>query len=121
MQSETTLMTCTIHDMFDRRCSKNGEKVLFERPGESHITFSQAQSTACRLATVLEELGVQAGDRVAAQVDKSAEVVLLYLACLRVGAVFLPLNTGYTGAEVDYFLGDAEPRLFVCAPETLAT
>ena len=53
--------------------------------------------------------GVAPGDRVAVQVEKSPEVIFLYLACLRAGAVYLPLNTGYTLAELDYFFGDAEP------------
>ena len=60
--------------------------------------------------------GVAPGDRVAVQVEKSPEAMLLYLACLRAGAVYLPLNTAYTPAEIDYFLGDAEPRVVVCDP-----
>jgi malonyl-CoA/methylmalonyl-CoA synthetase len=58
---------------------------------------------------------VQAGDRVAVQVEKSVEAIALYLATIRAGAVFLPINSAYTRAEVDYFLGDAEPRVFVCS------
>ena len=61
-------------------------------------------------------LGVQPGDRVAAQVGKSIEALMLYLGTVRAGGVFLPLNTAYTGAELAYFLGDAEPRVFVCDP-----
>lgn len=53
------------------------------------------------------------GDRVVVQVDKSMGAVALYLGCLRTGAIFVPLNTAYTAAEVDYFIDDAEPRLFV--------
>ena len=112
-------MTCTIHDMFDRRCEANGEKVLFELKERPNLSYAETRATVRRLASVLTEMGVAPGDRVAAQVKKSPEAVMLYLACLRAGAVFLPLNTGYTGAEIDYFLGDAEPRLFVCTPETL--
>ncbi|MBY6117789.1 malonate--CoA ligase [Mameliella alba] len=114
-------MTCTIHDLFETQCRDKGNKILFERPGLSSMTFSEAWDRVLRFASLLEGSGVRPGDRVAVQVDKSAEAVLLYLACLRVGAVFLPLNTAYTGAEIDYFLGDAEPRLFVCTPATLPT
>ena len=64
--------------------------------------------------------GVVPGDRVAVQVEKSADAIMLYLACLRAGAVYLPLNTGYTLAELEYFIGDAEPRVVVCAPEKQA-
>ena len=70
-----------------------------------------------RLAAALETLGVRPGDRVAVQVEKSPEALMLYLACIRAGAVYLPLNTAYTLAELDYFIGDAEPRLVVVAPK----
>ncbi|MYH58770.1 MAG: malonyl-CoA synthase [Boseongicola sp. SB0675_bin_26] len=69
-----------------------------------------------RIANVLAEAGVQPGDRVAMQTEKSPEALALYLACLRAGALFLPLNTAYTTVELDYFLGDAEPRVAVCDP-----
>jgi malonyl-CoA/methylmalonyl-CoA synthetase len=48
---------------------------------------------------------------------KSVQAIALYLATVRAGAVFLPLNTAYTRAEVEYFLEDAEPALFVCASD----
>ena len=56
-------------------------------------------------------------DRVVAQVDKSPESLALYLATLRIGAVYVPLNTAYTAAEIDYFISDAEPALFVGGTE----
>src|ERR1700688_4433655 len=61
-------------------------------------------------------LGVAPGDRVAVQVDKSVDAVLLYLACLRMGAVFVPINTANTPNEVEYFLGDSEARAAVTRP-----
>jgi malonyl-CoA/methylmalonyl-CoA synthetase len=70
-----------------------------------------------RLANILVMRGVEPGDRVAVQIEKSPENLLLYLAVLRAGAVFLPLNTAYTTAELDYFIGDAEPKLVVCDPK----
>ncbi len=69
-----------------------------------------------KLAGLLRSLPVVAGDRVLVQVDKSPEAIALYLACLRLGAVYVPINTAYTGAEVAYFLRDAQPALFVCRP-----
>jgi malonyl-CoA/methylmalonyl-CoA synthetase len=60
------------------------------------------------------------GDRVAVQVEKSPEAIILYLACLRGGAAYLPLNTGYTLAEMEYFIGDAEPHIVICAPKRQA-
>ena len=67
-----------------------------------------------RTANALRAAGVEPGDRVAAQVAKSPEALAAYGACVALGAVFLPLNTAYTAAEVDYFLGDAAPRVFLC-------
>jgi len=66
------------------------------------------------LANFLLSLDLPAGSRIAAQVDKSVEALMLYLATLRAGYVFLPLNTAYQSAEVAYFLGDAEPAVVVC-------
>ncbi|MEP2980251.1 MAG: malonyl-CoA synthase [Lentilitoribacter sp.] len=70
-----------------------------------------------RFANVLVDEGVQPGDRVAVQVHKSIEAIILYLATIRVGAVFLPLNTAYTVSEIAYFLENASPTLFVCDPK----
>ena len=79
-------------------------------------TYDDAFALSGRLAGAMDTLGIRPGDRVAVQVEKSAEALILYLACLRTGAVYLPLNTAYTLAELDYFIGDAEPRLVVVAP-----
>ncbi len=80
------------------------------------ITYGDLLSGSARVANVLVELGVRPGDRVAAQVEKSPDALLLYLACIRAGAVFLPLNPAYTQRELEYFFGDAQPRVIVCAP-----
>ena len=85
-------------------------------PDGRTIPYAALFERAARLAHRLVMLGVEPGDRIAVQVEKSAEVLVLYLASLRVGAIYLPLNTAYTPAEVAYFLGDAEPRLFVVSP-----
>lgn len=76
---------------------------------------------ACRtMAGRLVSLGVAPGDRVAAQVEKSPEALILYLACLWIGAIYMPLNSGYTAAELDWFIADAEPVLFVADPGAYA-
>jgi len=80
-------------------------------------TYAQLFKRSQQLAQTLVESGVAAGERVLVQVEKSPEAVALYLACLRVGGVFVPINTAYTDPEVDYFLADAEPVLFVCRLE----
>src|SRR4051794_6169922 len=81
------------------------------------LTYGDAFEAAGRLAGVLRSLGVKPGDRFAAQVEKSIEAILFYLACLKSGAVYLPLNTAYTPAELEYFIADAQPRVFIVAPE----
>jgi malonyl-CoA/methylmalonyl-CoA synthetase len=68
------------------------------------------------LANLLASLDLPLGSRIAVQVDKSVEAMLLYLATLRSGHVFLPLNTAYQSAEIEYFIGNAEPAVVVCSP-----
>jgi malonyl-CoA/methylmalonyl-CoA synthetase len=74
---------------------------------------------AGRLASALSTLGARPGDRVSVQVAKSPESLALYLACLRAGLVYHPLNTAYKSAELEFFLGDAEPTVVVCDPARL--
>ncbi len=72
------------------------------------------------LANLLASLGLPAGSRVAVQTEKSVEALMLYLAVLRAGLVYLPLNTAYQAAEIGYFIGNAEPAVVVCAPKNFA-
>ncbi|WP_232627825.1 malonate--CoA ligase [Methylobacterium sp. Leaf118] len=88
--------------------------------GEARFTYADLLARSAAYANALVALGVRPGDRVAVQVEKSPEVLFLYLGTVRAGAVFLPLNTAYTAPEVAYFLGDAEPALFVCDPARAA-
>ncbi|WP_341899275.1 AMP-binding protein, partial [Ferrovibrio terrae] len=89
----------------------------FIETGEGRIfSYADAFALAERFAGTLASLGVQPGDRVAVQVDKSAEALILYLGVVAAGAVYLPLNIGYTLTELEYFIGDAEPRVVVCRP-----
>jgi len=92
---------------------------LLDVPGGRSWSYAELVALSGRLANLLQAEGVAPGDRIAVQVQKSAEAIALYLATVRAGAVFLPLNSAYTRAEVDYFLEDAEPAVFVCASERL--
>lgn len=89
-------------------------RTLFDVPGGRCWSYSELVSLSGQLANLLQLAGVRPGDRVAVQVHKSVEAIALYLAAVRAGAVFLPLNAAYTRAEVGYFLEDAEPAVFVC-------
>jgi len=109
----------TIYENFLKKAKQYPDKTLFERPGKADISYADFQTQVHKLATILSDLGVQTGDKIAAQVPKSPESIALYLGCLQIGAIFLPLNPAYTDEEIDYFIADATPKLFVVAPEKL--
>jgi malonyl-CoA/methylmalonyl-CoA synthetase len=113
-------MNENLFEIFRRSFLTDLGRVFLERPDGSVLSYGDLLDLSGRVAQVLEDLGVKPGDRVAAQVEKSAEALLVYLGALRAGAVYLPLNTAYTEGEIRYFLGDAEPALFVCRPEQQA-
>ncbi|MFF4760863.1 AMP-binding protein [Streptomyces sp. NPDC001292] len=110
----------TIHRSFIQQAERRPDKALFELPDGRRITYRETAQTVQRIAARLVADGVTPGDRIAMQVEKSPEAVALYLATLQIGGVFLPLNTAYTGAEMEYFIGDAQPRVLVCSPDRLA-
>ena len=79
-------------------------------------TWRQLDAGSAQVANLLSSLKLPNGSRIAVQVEKSVEAMMLYLGTLRAGHVFLPLNTAYQSAEIDYFLGNAEPAVMVCSP-----
>ena len=81
-----------------------------------YYTWGDLEAATAKLANLLASLKLPAGSRVAVQVEKSPEALLLYLACLRAGHVYLPLNTAYQAGEIDYFVGNAEPAVIVHSP-----
>jgi len=86
-------------------------------PDGGVVSYSKLEKESARCAGLLVSLGVKEGDRVAVQVRKSPQALFLYLGCLRAGAVYLPMNDAYQRHEIEYFLGDATPRVFVCRPQ----
>lgn len=80
----------------------------------SNLTYADFFALSGRIANTLVAADVKPGDRVAVQIQKSPQALALYAACVRAGAIFLPLNSAYTASEVSYFVGDAEPSLVVC-------
>ena len=91
-------------------------RLAIETADGQRISYGELVTRAGQMANVLVERGVKPGDRVAAQTDKSVPGLVLYLATVRAGAVYLPLNTAYTLNELEYFITDAEPSLVVCDP-----
>ena len=85
------------------------------------LSYKKVCERINQFANCLVENGLQPGDRVAAQVNKSWQALALYLACVKAGGVFLPLNNAYTPREVEYFIHDAEPRFLVCDPDAKDT
>ena len=104
------------HSFFERH--RNSDTLLMILEDGSHLSYRAFLDMASRFANALVEIGVQPGDRVVLQVPKSAEALAIYAACVQNGSVMVPLNTGYTSAEVDYFVGDAQPKLVICDPNS---
>jgi malonyl-CoA/methylmalonyl-CoA synthetase len=91
-------------------------RLAIEMLDGTRISYADLIARAGQTANVLISRGVKPGDRVAAQTEKSVPALVLYLATVRAGAVYLPLNTAYTLNELEYFITDAEPSLVVCDP-----
>jgi malonyl-CoA/methylmalonyl-CoA synthetase len=89
-------------------------KTFIETPAGTHLGYGDLFDLSARYAHVLADLGLRPGDRVALQVQKSIPALVLYLATLRAGGVFVPLNPAYTAAEMGYFLGNAAPHILIC-------
>jgi len=100
------------HDRLDRICLDAGD--------DGSFSFGDMSRESARIATSLTQLGARPGDRVAVQVEKSPAALFLYLACLRAGLVYLPLNTAYQRGELSWFLGDAQPVIAVCRPQSVS-
>src|SRR6201995_2291755 len=92
------------------------KRLAIETVDGKHISYGDLIARSGQLANVLVGNGVKPGDRVAAQTEKSVTGLVLYLATVRAGAVYLPLNTAYTLNELEYFITDAEPSMVVCDP-----
>ena len=112
-------MNQNLYAQFESRFpSDRGQPLLLLEDGGT-LSYAQAEEGAARYAALLAGLGLEPGDRVAVQVEKSPEALILYLACLRAGLAYLPLNSAYQEAEVAYFLENAEPRAVVAQPRSM--
>ncbi len=109
-------MSNPLYQSFFQR-HRDSEALLMIREDGSQLSYREFLDIAARFANTLVTCGVQPGDRVVLQVPKSAEALAVYAACVQSGSVMVPLNTGYTADEVDYFVGDAKPKLVICDPK----
>lgn len=109
-------MSHNIYELFATKFADALTDPFLTVPGGTAYTYGQVDRRSAAFAAVLAEGGARPGDRVVVQVDKSPDSVALYLACLRAGFIYVPLNTAYTPEEVGFFLGDADPAIFVFKP-----
>ena len=100
-------------DLLRKRFASGMERPMLRVPGGPTVTYGEMDARSALAAGWLGSQGVSAGDRVVVQIPKSSDAVALYLGMLRLGAVYVPLNTAYTEAEVDWFVSDAEPAAVV--------
>jgi malonyl-CoA/methylmalonyl-CoA synthetase len=105
--------------LFESRFPADRTKPLLLLDSGGIVTYADAAANTARYAALLAALGLVPGDRIAVQVEKSPEALLLYLACLRAGLVYLPLNSAYQEAEVRYFLENASPAAIVTQPRSM--
>jgi len=91
------------------------DSIAFETDGGLCYSWRDVERATAMIANLLQDLQLEPGARIAVQVEKSVEAAMLYLATLRAGYVFLPLNTAYQSAEIEYFVGNAEPAVVVCS------
>ena len=112
-------MPDNIYSLFARHFPADTGRLFLETGDGRRYSYSDLEAESARHAALLRGLGLQPGERVAVQVEKSPQVLFLYLGCLRAGLVYLPLNTAYTESELAYFLEDATPSLLVCDPARL--
>ena len=114
------MSNCLFDALISGRKTGNGELFLTDSSGVAAPLLDDRAffSLSARIATVLLNTGVEPGDRVAVQVPKSIEALAVYVACVRIGAVFLPLNTAYTETELEYFIADATPRVLIMDPSS---
>jgi len=112
-------MDANLYTLFEQHFPDERSQACVIVPGGPSVSYDALARLSAQIAHALVAAGCVPGDRVAVQTDKHWQVLALYLATLRAGLVYLPLNTGYQRAELEYFFADATPRVIVCRDEML--
>lgn len=110
-------MNANLYALFESRFPQDKSACCIETHDGKYYSWSDLQRATAKMANLLTSLHLPSGSRIAVQVEKSPEALMLYLATLQAGYVYLPLNTAYRAAEMEYFIGNAEPAVVVCSPE----
>src|SRR5207253_8838689 len=110
-------MNANLYALLRDHFAEDAEQPCLLIPGGPVIHYDDLDATSARIANALSAAGCRPGDRVAVQTEKCWQSLALYLACLRAGLVYLPLNSGYQKGELAYFFADAEPSVIVCRPD----
>ena len=114
------ILNASLYALIESRFPADRSRIAIETASGARTSYGEMEAIVARYAGAIRALGVKPGERVAVQVEKSAEALFLYLACLKAGVIYLPLNSAYQGGEIDYFLGDATPAIFVFQPKSRA-
>jgi malonyl-CoA/methylmalonyl-CoA synthetase len=115
--SVTSIDDLNLYDALASQFRRRTERPWLILGDGTEITYAELDRRTAQVVHALRSLDIERGDRVAVQVEKSPTTLVTYLGVLRAGAVFLPLNSAYRSDEVEYFLGDAEPRVAIGRPE----
>ena len=109
-----------LYALLEKSFPKNREDCALETPEGLFYTWRDIDRATAMMANLLKSLNIPSGSRVAVQVEKSPEALFLYLATLRAGFIYLPLNTAYQESEIQYFIENAEPAVVVCSPKNFS-
>jgi len=112
-------MNANLYALFESHFPAGPEQPCVLVPNGPVVHYDELAAWSARIANLLVGLGCRPGDRIAVQTDKVWQVIPLYLACLRAGLVYLPLNSAYQKSELAFFFDDAKPAVIVCRPDML--
>lgn len=110
-------MNANLYALFESRFPQDRTACCIETHDGLFYSWNDLDRASAKMANLLAGLNLPKDSRIAVQVEKSPEALMLYLATVRAGYIYLPLNTAYREAEIEYFIGNAEPAVVVCAPE----
>jgi malonyl-CoA/methylmalonyl-CoA synthetase len=110
-------MNANLYALFESRFPDDRTACCIETQDGFFYSWSDLERATAKMANLLASLKLPKDARIAVQVEKSPEALMLYLATIRAGYVYLPLNTAYRSAEIDYFINNAEPAVVVCSPQ----